>query len=147
MPKGDQYNLDRFIAAQEAAYQDVVLELKAGQKRTHWMWFIFPQIDGLGHSTKAKYFAIKSIEEARAYWDHPILGSRLLECATLVDNIKSRTASEIFGSPDDLKFRSSLTLFTQALGTLNLFEDLLRKHFAGDLDDMTLAILKSLKKE
>jgi uncharacterized protein (DUF1810 family) len=112
----DPYNLARFVDAQEPVYADVVAELRAGRKRTHWMWFVFPQIQGLGPSETAQWFAIRSLDEARAYLAHPVLGARLRECTRIVLDIEGRTASEIFGYPDDLKFRSSLTLFARAAG-------------------------------
>src|SRR2546428_1801956 len=104
----DLYNLRRFVDAQNPVYAQVLSELRNGEKRTHWMWFIFPQIHGLGHSSTARMFAISSLDEANAYVQHPTLGPRLIECATLVNEIKGRTIHQIFGSPDDLKFRSSM---------------------------------------
>ena len=109
-------DLTRFITAQDPVYNEVLSELKNGQKRSHWMWFIFPQIDGLGHSETAKRYAIKSGDEAREYLSHPVLGKRLLECAETVQALQDRSASQIFGYPDDLKFRSSMTLFASVAG-------------------------------
>src|SRR5262245_48749280 len=106
-----QFNLQRFLNAQDGVYSSVVAELTAGRKRSHWMWFIFPQIRGLGQSETARYFAIASREEAVAYREHPTLGSRLRKCTQLVNNIVNRSIGEILGYPDDLKFRSSMTLF------------------------------------
>src|SRR5512135_647652 len=111
MSNNDPYNLDRFINAQEHVYQNVFSELRSGSKQSRWMWFMFPQIDGLGHSPTSRYYSIKSREEARQYLDHPILGARLLECAGTVLALNGRSALEIFGSPDDLKLKSSMTLF------------------------------------
>ena len=144
MTEHDPHDLERFVEAQAPDYQEVVRELKAGRKRTHWMWFIFPQIDGLGHSFTAKRYAIKSMDEARAYLNHPILGKRLLECARLVSAIDGRSVSDIFGFPDDVKFRSSMTLFAQAAREKEVFEGLISKFFAGQHDERTLEILKRL---
>src|SRR5438552_1517547 len=105
----DSYNLKRFVEAQETVFETVVSELRAGRKRSHWMWFIFPQIAGLGYSQTARHFAISGIEEAKAYLEHPVLGPRLVECCRLVNLIEGRSVEEIFGYPDDLKFRSSVT--------------------------------------
>src|ERR1700756_677595 len=103
----DSYNLARFLSAQKDDYAQALAEIQSGRKRSHWMWYIFPQVDGLGWSATSKRYAIKSIDEARAYLAHPVLGQRLKECAQAVLDVKGRTASEIFGSPDDLKLRSS----------------------------------------
>lgn len=146
MTANDPYNLVRFVEAQDPVYQDVVRELSAGRKRTHWIWFIFPQIDGLGHSTMARRYAIKNLGEARAYLNHPILGKRLLDCAQLVGAIEGRSISEIFGFPDDLKFRSSMTLFSQGGDEKKVFEALISKYFAGHHDERTIEILNQLKK-
>src|SRR3954451_18865691 len=110
----DSFSLARFIEAQESVYPAVLGELREGRKRTHWMWFVFPQIQGLGRSSTAQNYAISSIDEARAYLQHPVLGARLRECTQLVNAIEDRTVLEIFGSPDDLKFHSSMTLFAEA---------------------------------
>src|SRR5262245_13034286 len=107
----DPYNLSRFVQAQEDDYARALSELRGGKKRTHWMWYIFPQLDGLAFSATAKLYSLKSVEEARAYLAHPILGPRLLECTEAVLRIEDRSATEIFGSPDDLKLRSCATLF------------------------------------
>src|ERR1700680_2094172 len=111
----DPYDLDRFVRAQEDDYTQALDEIVSGRKRTHWMWYIFPQIDGLAFSSTSKLYSIKSVEEARAYLDHPILGPRLLECAEAVVRVEGRSATEIFGSPDDLKLRSCATLFACVL--------------------------------
>ncbi|MFN2285766.1 MAG: DUF1810 domain-containing protein, partial [Anaerolineae bacterium] len=111
MNDDDAFDLSRFLKAQEPVYARVLSELRGGQKRTHWMWFIFPQIDGLGFSATTKYYAIKSLTEARYYLEHPVLAARLLECAEAVLAVKGRSISEIFGYPDDLKLKSSMTLF------------------------------------
>jgi uncharacterized protein (DUF1810 family) len=141
----DTYDLNRFISAQHVVYSRVLEELKSGMKRTHWMWFIFPQIHGLGQSTTAVYYAIKSMEEAREYLRHPLLGSRLLECADTVLAIEGRSASEIFGYPDDLKLKSSMTLFASLADSSSLFDRVLDKYFQGERDARTLLILEKLK--
>jgi uncharacterized protein (DUF1810 family) len=135
---GDPYNLGRFEEAQKPVYARVCEELRAGEKRSHWMWFIFPQIRGLGRSPMAERFAIGSVDEARAYLGHPVLGERLRECTELVNAVEGRKASEIFGSPDDLKFHSSMTLFAKAGVKNSRFEEALRKYFGGQMDLGTL---------
>ena len=134
----DPYNLHRFVAAQNDVYGRVCTELRRGQKTSHWMWFVFPQIEGLGYSSMAQRYAITSIEEARAYLQHPVLGSRLRECTQLVCDVIGKTINDIFGSPDDMKFRSSMTLFARAAEEGNVFDEALRKYFAGEPDEMTL---------
>ena len=123
---------------------DVLAELRSGRKRTHWMWYIFPQIDGLGYSPTSKHYAIKSKEEAHQYLSHPILGRRLLECAEMVLTIKGRSASEIFGSPDDLKLKSSMTLFASVTNPESVFTRVLDKYFHGQRDSKTLNLLEHL---
>ena len=140
----DQYQLHRFVDAQQAVFERVCAELRAGNKRTHWMWFIFPQIKGLGHSELARRYAISSLAEARAYLEHPILGNRLRECSRLVHAVDGRTIDEIFGYPDDMKFRSSMTLFGQASADNQVFNDCLLKYFSGEPDPLTLSQLRSL---
>jgi uncharacterized protein (DUF1810 family) len=136
---GDSYNLKRFEEAQGAVYGRVCGELRGGAKTSHWMWFIFPQIRGLGRSPMAERFAIGSLEEARAYLGHAVLGGRLRECTELVNAVEGRTASEIFGFPDDLKFHSSMTLFARAVDEKgSLFEEALRKYFDGKMDQGTV---------
>jgi uncharacterized protein (DUF1810 family) len=137
----DPFNLHRFISAQERIYGDVLAELRSGRKRTHWMWYIFPQIDGLGQSTISKHYAIKSIEEARQYLNHPVLGRRLIECAEAVLDIKGRSASEIFGSPDDLKLKSSMTLFACVTNPESVFARVLDTYFHGQRDIRTLNLV------
>jgi uncharacterized protein (DUF1810 family) len=134
----DPYDLQRFVDAQASIYPQVCAELREGRKRSHWMWFVFPQIAGLGHSDMARRFAISSRAEAAAYLAHPILGSRLEECTRLVNQIPGRMAHEIFGSPDDLKFRSSMTLFAATAADNAIFEEALRKYFDGGTDPATL---------
>lgn len=137
----DPYDLQRFVNAQSRVYDTVRLELRQGRKRTHWMWFIFPQIAGLGHSPMARRYAISSLEEAKAYLNHPILGPRLRDCTRLVMVVEGRSAHEILGSPDDMKFRSSLTLFACAAPGDQVFCDALEKYFKGEKDPLTLARL------
>ena len=135
------YNLDRFVTAQAPLYGRVCDELRAGHKTSHWMWFIFPQIAGLGSSPTARFFAIASLAEAVAYLQHPVLGPRLRECTNLVNGIEGRSAFDIFGSPDDLKFRSSMTLFNEAASDIVVFQQALDQYFAGEPDRRTLEIL------
>jgi len=136
------FDLERFISAQAAIYGGVLAELRSGRKRTHWMWFIFPQIEGLGHSATTMHYAIKSIDEARAYLNHPVLGPRLRECAEAVLAVEGRRASEIFPYPDDLKLKSSMTLFAAAAEPGSVFVRILDKYFAGKQDERTLQLLK-----
>ena len=133
--------LERFIEAQAPIYAQALAELRAGQKQTHWMWFIFPQIAGLGQSAMSRAYAIQSLDEARAYLAHPVLGARLRECCQAVMNLRSHSAEDIFGSVDAMKFRSCLTLFTEADHNGVLFFNLLEKYFDGDADEATLEIL------
>jgi uncharacterized protein (DUF1810 family) len=137
----DPFDLQRFVDAQEPIYGTVIEELTAGRKRSHWMWFIFPQLRGLGRSPTALRFAISSIDEARAYLDHELLGSRLRECAGLVARIDGRAAEEIFGWPDDMKLRSSMTLFARAADDNAEFVAVLDKFYGGEEDPATLARL------
>lgn len=138
----DEYNLQRFIGAQDQVYAAVMDELRAGEKRGHWMWYIFPQIKGLGHSVMAQQFAITSREEAKAYLDHPVLGLRLRECTRLVMNVEGCSAEQIFYYPDNLKFRSCMTLFKETAAENNIFQDALLKYFEGEPDELTLDILR-----
>ena len=132
-------DLDRFVEAQEGVHARALAEIKAGRKATHWMWFVFPQIEGLGASPMAVRYAIGSVDEARAYLAHPVLGARLRECAEAALAVEGRTAHDIFGTPDDLKLRSSATLFERADGEGGVFTRLLEKYYAGDRDPATLA--------
>ncbi|MHC8305066.1 DUF1810 domain-containing protein [Pseudomonas sp. PB3P13] len=141
----DSFNLQRFIHAQDPVFAKVKEELTAGEKRRHWMWFIFPQLAGLGGSEMSRYFAIQSADEAVAYLQHPLLGARLRDCTQLVLNVKQRCAADIFGHPDDLKFRSSMTLFAQVAPDPTLFKQALEQYFHGIPDDWTLSLL-DLKK-
>ena|SRR5271157_3670120 len=138
----DPYNLQRFLDAQKPVYDQVLSELRHGRKTSHWMWFIFPQLEGLGFSPTAQRFAISSLEEAEAYLAHPILGPRLSECTELVTRIEGRQASEVFGYPDDLKFRSCMTLFAHATSQNEVFIQALNKYFGGKSDPATLKLLK-----
>jgi uncharacterized protein (DUF1810 family) len=139
----DQYDLNRFVEAQARDYARALSELKSGRKRTHWMWYIFPQIAGLGASSNATYYAIGGLEEADAYLKHPVLGPRLLECAGAVMSIEGRSAREIFGTPDDRKLRSSATLFASVSEPDSVFHSLLGKYYRGVFDRRTLELLKT----
>ena len=138
----DPFNLSRFLEAQDSVFVDVLYELRAGRKRTHWMWFVFPQIRGLGRSPMSEIFAISSLQEAKAYLAHPILGPRLKECTQLVNAVEGHSISQIFGNPDDMKFRSCMTLFAQATGDNKIFQDALQKHFGGKPDPMTIELIE-----
>ena len=135
-------SLERFVKAPYGVYPRALAELKAGRKQSHWMWFIFPQIAGLGHSAMAQMYAIASLDEARTYLAHPLLGARLRECCEAVLAVDGKSAHQIFGSPDDLKFRSSLTLFAQAAPDERLFRNLLQRHYVGEADQLTLQKLR-----
>lgn len=137
----DAYNLHRFLDAQEPTYDTVLDELRAGRKTSHWIWFIFPQIAGLGRSSMAQQFAIGSLDEAKAYLQHSTLGPRLRACTQLVLDVNGRSAEEIFGYPDHLKFRSWMTLFLTAATDHTIFKDALLTYFDGKLDQLTLDIL------
>ncbi|HWZ63063.1 MAG TPA: DUF1810 domain-containing protein [Steroidobacteraceae bacterium] len=145
-PDDDPYSLSRFLEPQSGCYARVLDELDAGAKTSHWMWFIFPQLQGLGASPMARRYAISDLTEARAYLSHPILGPRLRECTRRVLAVEGRTAHQIFGSPDDLKLRSCLTLFTRAAGpspaaTDRVFSEALAKYYGGEPDPLTLRLL------
>jgi uncharacterized protein (DUF1810 family) len=137
--------LERFIEAQAPVYDQALAELRAGRKQSHWMWFIFPQIAGLGQSPTSRAFAIQTLDEARAYLAHPVLGARLRECCQAVMNLRGKSAEEIFGVIDTMKFRSCLTLFTEADHDEVVFYNLLEKFFDGDPDEGTLNILSDLE--
>ncbi len=138
----DPFDLQRFLYAQAPVYDDVIRELARGRKRSHWMWFIFPQVEGLGMSPTSRRFAIRDLAEARAYLAHPILGARIRECTALVNAVDGRDARQIFGSPDDLKFRSSMTLFDAAGGEYPGFRFALEKYCGGRRDGRTLSLLE-----
>ena len=137
----DPNDLQRFVDAQNPVYDKVRAELREGRKRSHWMWFIFPQIMGLGSSPLARRFAISSLSEATAFLEHPILGPRLAECTRLLNRVEGHPIEQIFGSPDDLKFRSSMTLFAHATPDNRVFLDALQKYFKGEFDPATLSRL------
>jgi uncharacterized protein (DUF1810 family) len=139
-PRDDPYDLERFVKAQAPDYDRALSELRAGHKQSHWMWYVFPQMQGLGHSPMSRRYAIKSAAEARAYLAHPVLGPRLRECFAVVNAIQGRSAREIFGSPDDLKLRSCATLFANVSGE-NIFEQVLDKYFGGKADDETVRLI------
>jgi uncharacterized protein (DUF1810 family) len=136
--ESDSFNLRRFVDAQSGVIESVREELRAGRKRSHWMWFIFPQIEGLGYSPIARRFAISSLKEAEAYIAHPVLGPRLRECTELVNQVEGRSILEIFGDPDHMKFRSCMTLFARATADNSVFQQALHKYFAGRPDRVTL---------
>jgi uncharacterized protein (DUF1810 family) len=141
----DLYDLQRFVDAQNPVYDKVCSELRDGRKKSHWMWFVFPQIEGLGSSQLARKFAISSLAEAAAYLAHPVLGPRLAECTRLVNLVEGRPIEQIFGYPDDLKFRSSMTLFAHATSNNRVFIAALQKYFSGEFDPATLARLQAVQ--
>ena len=144
----DQYNLNRFVKQQEHSYQRAYEELSQGEKQSHWMWWIFPQIVGLGMTETSIEYSIKSMAEAKAYLKHPVLGKRIREISELILTIKENNASIVFGYPDDLKLRSSMTLFLEASDTdkdRELFQKVLDKYFSGKVDTRTLAILRGME--
>ena len=136
-------DLQRFVDAQAAVYDTVVAELAAGQKTSHWMWFIFPQLKALGRSPTAKYYGLASAAEALAYWQHPLLGKRLAECTKLMMTAHGKTAHDVLGSPDDLKFRSCLSLFAEVAPQEPLFKQALQRFYSGQPDPQTRALLKT----
>lgn len=140
----DPFGLSRFLTAQEGIYAAALAELRNGRKQTHWMWFVFPQIEGLGSSPMAKRYAIKAWEEARQYLLHPVLGARLRECATALLELQGRSISEIMGFPDDLKLKSSMTLFAVLDGPGSVFVRVLDRYFNGVQDAQTLHLLEQL---
>jgi uncharacterized protein (DUF1810 family) len=137
----DPYDLQRFVDAQNPVFEQVCSELREGRKEGHWMWFVFPQLKGLGHSWMASRYGITSREEAKAYLQHPILGPRLRECTGLVNLVEGRKIEQIFGYPDNLKFRSSMTLFARVAADNEVFVNALQKYFGGEHDRLTLARL------
>jgi len=138
-----EYHLERFTEAQSRIYPYVKEELAAGDKQSHWMWFVFPQIKGLGFTSTANYYAIQSLDEAKAYLSHPVLGQRLLECCQLLLQLQNKTADEMFGFPDVLKLKSSMTLFLLA-SDKPVFQQVLDKYYEGGKDDKTIKIVESL---
>jgi len=137
----DPHNLSRFLQAQENDYERALAEIKSGRKRSHWMWYIFPQLNGLGFSSMSRLYSIKSLAEAKAYLNHPVLGPRLLRCAEAALQIEGRSALEIFGFPDDMKLRSCATLFTCVSPVGSVFHQLLDRYFEGRSDVKTLDLL------
>jgi uncharacterized protein (DUF1810 family) len=143
----DPHDLQRFVDAQRDDYDDALAEVRAGRKRSHWMWYVFPQLDGLGASAMARRYAIRDLDEARAYLRHPVLGPRLVAIAEAALGVAGRTAHEIFGSPDDMKLRSSATLFALASPDGSVFHRLLDRYFDGRPDPRTLALLEGGRAE
>jgi uncharacterized protein (DUF1810 family) len=139
----DPFKLQRFVDAQNPVFERVTTELRAGHKRTHWMWFVFPQIRGLGFSRMSQFYAISSRDEAVAYLNHPVLGPRLRECTQIVNAVQGCSIQEIFGDPDFMKFQSSMTLFAHATGDNEVFLEALDRHYSGEQDTATLARLQS----
>lgn len=142
MMNTDPHDLQRFVAAQEPVLAQVEAELSAGRKASHWMWFVFPQLKGLGRSSTALHYGMASADEAAAYWAHPLLGPRLKRCTQLVLAVQGQTAHQIFGSPDDLKFQSCMTLFEAVAGGEPVFAQALARYYGGQRDERTLALLR-----
>ncbi len=140
--KDDPFSLKRFLSAQTGVHDRALAELRSGEKRSHWMWFIFPQIEGLGFSATSRQYAIKSLAEARAYLGHPVLGPRLRECAAAALAVEGRTASDIFGYPDDMKLKSSMTLFALVAEQDSVFARVLDKYFGGERDARTFELAR-----
>lgn len=141
MMSADPYDLERFVDAQRGVYAQAEAELRAGRKQSHWMWFIFPQISGLGNSATARKFAISSLDEAKSYLQHALLGPRLRECTRLVTALDGKSIETIFGHPDDMKFHSSMTLFAHAAVDNRIFLDAIKKYFGARFDGATIARL------
>lgn len=146
MADADGFDATRFVQAQQPVYAQALRELAAGHKQSHWMWFIFPQLAGLGHSGTARHYALPHLDAARAYLAHPLLGARLRECTTLLGSLQGRSLREIFGPPDDLKLCSSMTLFEQVDGPESVFAAVLDKYCDGRRDGATLALLAQPRK-
>lgn len=143
--QSDPFDLARFTSAQESVHAAALAELKAGRKRSHWMWFVFPQIDGLGLSWTTKRYSIKSLAEARRYIEHPVLGPRLQDCCQALLSLEGRTAHEVFGSPDDMKLKSSMTLFAAVSAPGSIFTQVLDKYYRGEKDSRTIELIQKLK--
>ncbi|HET9643606.1 MAG TPA: DUF1810 domain-containing protein [Burkholderiaceae bacterium] len=143
MSNESRYDLERFVQAQRPVFEKVCAELVAGQKRTHWMWFIFPQLKALGRSGTARHFGLENRDEAAAYFDHELLGPRLTRCCDLVMEVKGKSVHDIFGTPDDLKLRSCMTLFEAVAPHAGVFAQILDRHYAGERDELTLRLLDS----
>lgn len=142
----DPYDLNRFARAQEDSYRQALSELQRGRKQSHWMWYVFPQLDGLGSSSMSRLYSIKSEDEARAYLEHPVLGPRLAECADTMLAIDGKSATDILGSPDDLKLKSCATLFAHVSVPGSVFQRILDKFYAGERDAATLRLLTPEKR-
>jgi len=140
----DQYNLNRFLEAQMTTYEGAMLELARGRKESHWIWYIFPQIEGLGRSDTAKLYSIKSLEEGRAYLEHPLLGPRLIEACEMILSLKDVSMDEVMGFPDDLKLLSSMTLFEALSDSSSTFTKMIEFYYEGRRDKASLEIIKSL---
>jgi uncharacterized protein (DUF1810 family) len=138
----DAYNLGRFLEAQDQDYQQALSEIRRGRKQSHWMWYVFPQFEGLGMSATSHRYSISSVAEARAYLAHPVLGPRLIECADAALGVEGASAAEVFGSPDDMKLRSSATLFASVSPGGSVFHQLLDKYFQGQPDTRTLQLIE-----
>jgi len=143
----DPFDLSRFLKAHEADYEHALSEIRGGRKRTHWIWYIFPQIEGLAFSSMSRHYAIKSLAEAHAYLRHPVLGARLVECAEAVVAVEGRSIAQIFGSPDDLKLRSCATLFAAVSPAGSVFDRILEKYYHGVRDEKTLHLVAKLKEK
>jgi uncharacterized protein (DUF1810 family) len=141
MSDADPFDLNRFVRAQETSYRQALSELERGRKQSHWMWFIFPQLDGLGSSPMSRLYAIKSEDEARAYLEHPVLGPRLSQCAEAILAVDGQSATAILGSPDDMKLKSCATLFAHVAAAGSVFEKILDKFYGGERDGATLQLL------
>ena len=140
----DQYNLNRFIEAQMATYEGVILELARGRKESHWIWYIFPQIDGLGRSDIAKLYSIKSLEEGKAYLEHPVLGPRLIKACEILLSLEDASMDEVMGFPDDLKLLSSMTLFEALSDSNSIFTKIIEFYFEDERDEVSLKLIKEL---
>jgi uncharacterized protein (DUF1810 family) len=144
VPQADPFDLGRFVQAQDPVFESVEAELHAGRKRSHWMWFVFPQLRDLGRSGTARFYGVTSLEEAKAYLAHPVLGPRLTVCTNLVLAVKNASLTQIFGTPDDLKFCSSMTLFALAAGdNTSIFGVALQRYCSGKHDEQTIELLRS----
>jgi uncharacterized protein (DUF1810 family) len=142
-PADDPHDLSRFVSAQAGDYDRALAEIRSGRKKSHWIWYIFPQVEGLGFSSMSRRYSIKSVDEARAYLDHPLLGPRLVECAEAAMGVEGRSAYQIFGSPDDMKLKSCATLFASVSPPDSVFARLLDKYYQGQRDGQTLQWLGS----
>ena len=140
----DQYNLNRFLEAQMTTYEGAMLELARGRKESHWIWYVFPQIEGLGRSETAKLYSIKSLEEGRAYLEHPVLGQRLIEACEVLLNLKDKPIDEVMGYPDDLKLLSSMTLFETLSEPISIFTKIIEIYFDDERDENVIEIIKAL---